>query len=95
MQLNREQLLRAYREMRLIREFEERVHSEFANGLIPGFVLVPGLVLGPRAPGDDQHCEHDADDCQPLIHRRRHLRSLSADRCSARCPGYNGRRSLQ
>ena len=36
--LNREQLLDAYRTMRAIREFEERVHREFATGEIPGFV---------------------------------------------------------
>ena len=36
--LTREQLLDAYRTMRTIREFEERVHREFATGEIPGFV---------------------------------------------------------
>jgi TPP-dependent pyruvate/acetoin dehydrogenase alpha subunit len=36
--LTREQLLGAYRMMRAIREFEERVHAEFATGEIPGFV---------------------------------------------------------
>ena len=36
--LTREQLLSAYRTMRTIREFEERVHEEFATGEIPGFV---------------------------------------------------------
>jgi TPP-dependent pyruvate/acetoin dehydrogenase alpha subunit len=36
--LTREQLLSAYRTMRTIREFEERVHAEFATGEIPGFV---------------------------------------------------------
>src|SRR5262249_41298622 len=36
--LTREQLLSAYRIMRAIREFEERVHAEFATGEIPGFV---------------------------------------------------------
>ena len=36
--LTREQLLAAYRQMRTIREFEERVHTEFATGEIPGFV---------------------------------------------------------
>jgi TPP-dependent pyruvate/acetoin dehydrogenase alpha subunit len=36
--LTREQLLGAYRTMRAIREFEERVHAEFATGEIPGFV---------------------------------------------------------
>ncbi|MEZ5498768.1 MAG: thiamine pyrophosphate-dependent dehydrogenase E1 component subunit alpha [Steroidobacteraceae bacterium] len=37
MPLNREQLLRAYRDMKLIREFEERLHTEIATGEIPGF----------------------------------------------------------
>ncbi len=36
--LSREQLLDVYRTMRTIREFEERVHLEFARGDIPGFV---------------------------------------------------------
>ena len=36
--LTREALLSAYRTMRTIREFEERVHAEFASGDIPGFV---------------------------------------------------------
>ena len=36
--LDREQLLAAYRTMRTIREFEERVHQEFAAGEIPGAV---------------------------------------------------------
>ena len=37
-QATREQLLDWYRTMRTIREFEERVHKEFATGEIPGFV---------------------------------------------------------
>lgn len=36
--LNRASLLKAYRIMRTIREFEERVHADFATGEIPGFV---------------------------------------------------------
>jgi TPP-dependent pyruvate/acetoin dehydrogenase alpha subunit len=32
-----ESLLRAYRQMKLIREFEERLHVEIATGEIPGF----------------------------------------------------------
>ena len=35
---SREQLLEAYRVMRTIREFEERVHQHLAQGEIPGFV---------------------------------------------------------
>jgi len=36
--LTREELLNVYQTMRAIREFEERVHTEFAAGEIPGFV---------------------------------------------------------
>src|SRR5258708_4536330 len=38
MQLNRDDLLRAYRSMATIRRFEERVQEEFSKGGIPGFV---------------------------------------------------------
>ncbi len=58
MQLSREQLLRAYRDMLTIRRFEERVQEEFSKGGIPGFVhLYAGeeaaavgvcMHLGPR-----------------------------------------------
>ena len=37
-ELAKEQLLDAYRRMCTIREFEERLHKEFATGAIPGFV---------------------------------------------------------
>ena len=33
--LSKDQLLRAYRMMKTIREFEERVHVEFATGNLP------------------------------------------------------------
>jgi TPP-dependent pyruvate/acetoin dehydrogenase alpha subunit len=36
--VTQEQVLEAYRTMRTIREFEERLHREFATGDIPGFV---------------------------------------------------------
>ncbi|HSW40285.1 MAG TPA: thiamine pyrophosphate-dependent dehydrogenase E1 component subunit alpha [Acidobacteriota bacterium] len=36
--LKKEDLLKAYRIMREIRDFEERLHVEFATGKIPGFV---------------------------------------------------------
>lgn len=36
--LSKQELLDAYRTMKTIREFEERVHEEFAKGGIPGFV---------------------------------------------------------
>jgi pyruvate dehydrogenase E1 component alpha subunit len=38
MPIGGDELLRAYRTMRTIREFEERLHIEFATGEIPGFV---------------------------------------------------------
>jgi pyruvate dehydrogenase E1 component alpha subunit len=38
LQLSREELLQAYRRMKTIREFEERLHVEFGNGEFPGFV---------------------------------------------------------
>ena len=48
MQLSRDELLTAYRTMRTIREFEERLHIEFATGEIPGFVH---LYAGEEASG--------------------------------------------
>ena len=38
MDLAKDDLLTAYRMMKTIREFEERVHMEFASGELPGFV---------------------------------------------------------
>ena len=38
MQQSKEELLAAYRSMRTMRDFEERMHVEFANGGVPGFV---------------------------------------------------------
>src|ERR1700758_5073567 len=37
-ELTRERLLQAYRTIRTIRDFEERLHADFATGAIPGFV---------------------------------------------------------
>ena len=37
MSIAKETLLHAYRTMRTIREFEERVNAEIMNGQIPGF----------------------------------------------------------
>ena len=48
MQLSREDLLKAYTQMRTIRDFEERVHEEFSAGNIPGFVH---LYAGEEASG--------------------------------------------
>ena len=38
MNIDKQDLLRAYRQMKTIRAFEDRVHIEFAKGDIPGFV---------------------------------------------------------
>ena len=46
--LSQEQLLQAYRTMRTIREFEERLHIDFGRGDIPGFVH---LYAGEEAAG--------------------------------------------
>jgi len=46
--LSKDKLLRAYRMMKTIREFEERVHVEFATGDLPGFVH---LYAGEEAAG--------------------------------------------
>ena len=46
--LDKPDLLKAYRTMRTIREFEERLHADFAKGDIPGFVH---LYAGEEASG--------------------------------------------
>jgi len=46
--LEKDQLLEAYRRMRTIREFEERLHVDFGRGDIPGFVH---LYAGEEAAG--------------------------------------------
>ena len=38
MDIRKDTLLWMYERMRLIRQFEERLHQEFAGGKIPGFV---------------------------------------------------------
>ncbi|MCG8441719.1 MAG: thiamine pyrophosphate-dependent dehydrogenase E1 component subunit alpha [Caulobacterales bacterium] len=48
LQLSRDELVRAYRRMTSIRQFEERVEKEFAEGNIPGFAHV---YLGQEASG--------------------------------------------
>ena len=51
--LSREDLLKAYRTMKTIREFEERLHVDFAKGDIPGFALPRPIAVtataSPRA----------------------------------------------
>ena len=57
-ELSRESLLRGYRTMRTIREFEERLHIEIANAQIPGFVH---LYAGEEAVAAGV-CAHLGDD---------------------------------
>lgn len=59
MSIPKQTLLRAYRQMKTIREFEERAHAEIMNGQIPGFTH---LYTGQEANAVGV-CEHltDAD----------------------------------
>ncbi|MGI9305049.1 MAG: thiamine pyrophosphate-dependent dehydrogenase E1 component subunit alpha [Gammaproteobacteria bacterium] len=66
MQLSRDDLLRAYRGMREIREFEDRVHAEFAAGAIPGFVH---LYAGEEASAMGVMMNLDDNDCIASTHR--------------------------
>ncbi len=58
MQLSRDKLLRAYRQMAVIRAFEERLHDEIKTGDIAGFTH---LYCGQEAAAVGV-CEHLADD---------------------------------
>lgn len=64
--LSREQILSAYRHMRVIREFEERVHVESTAGAIPGFTH---LYSGQEAVAVGA-CEH-LDDADYIISTHR------------------------
>jgi pyruvate dehydrogenase E1 component alpha subunit len=71
--LSREQLHNAYRQMKVIREFEERVHVENATGAIPGFTH---LYSGQEAVAVGA-CEH-LDDADYIISTHRgHGHSLA------------------
>ncbi|MEO7688544.1 MAG: thiamine pyrophosphate-dependent dehydrogenase E1 component subunit alpha [Sphingomonas sp.] len=66
MQLSRDALLRAYRQMKVIREFEERLHIEIQTGEIAGFTH---LYCGQEAVAVGV-CEHlDTDDKIVSTHR--------------------------
>ena len=80
MQLSREELLKAYRDMATIRQFEERVQDEFSKGGIPGFVhLYAGeeasavgvcMHLGPQDQVASTHRGHGhsiAKGCDPAL----------------------------
>lgn len=64
--LTREDLLQAYRTMRTIREFEERVHVDFATGEIPGFVH---LYAGEEASATGICAHLNRDDYIASTHR--------------------------
>ncbi|MGE3663395.1 MAG: thiamine pyrophosphate-dependent dehydrogenase E1 component subunit alpha [Pseudonocardia sp.] len=64
--LSAEQLLDAYRVMRTIRAFEERVHDEFAGGDIPGFVH---LYAGEEASAAGVCAHLDGRDAVASTHR--------------------------
>jgi pyruvate dehydrogenase E1 component alpha subunit len=65
-QLSREELLKAYRQIRLIREFEDTVHEEFSAGNIPGFVH---LYAGEEASGVGVCLHLNDKDCIASTHR--------------------------
>ncbi len=65
-ELGKEALLDAYRIMRTIREFEERLHTEFATGEIPGFVH---LYAGEEAIAAGVMAHLDSDDYVASTHR--------------------------
>jgi acetoin:2,6-dichlorophenolindophenol oxidoreductase subunit alpha len=65
-ELGREELLEAYRIMKTIREFEERLHTEFATGEIPGFVH---LYAGEEAIAAGVCVHLDGDDYVASTHR--------------------------
>ncbi|PBL99092.1 thiamine pyrophosphate-dependent dehydrogenase E1 component subunit alpha [Pseudomonas aeruginosa] len=64
--LSTDQLLHAYRVMRTIRAFEERLHVEFATGEIPGFVH---LYAGEEASAAGVMAHLRDDDCITSTHR--------------------------
>lgn len=66
LQLSRDELLKCYRSMRTIREFEDRVHEEFASGKIPGFVH---LYAGEEASAVGVCMHLDDKDCIGSTHR--------------------------
>ncbi|HFT7741144.1 TPA: thiamine pyrophosphate-dependent dehydrogenase E1 component subunit alpha [Pseudomonas aeruginosa] len=64
--LSTDQLLHAYRVMRTIRAFEERLHVEFTTGEIPGFVH---LYAGEEASAAGVMAHLRDDDCIASTHR--------------------------
>lgn len=68
MQLSREQLARAYRQMKTIRAFEERLHDEIMTGEIAGFTH---LYCGQEAVAVGV-CEHLTEDDRIISTHRGH-----------------------
>ncbi len=66
LQLSRERLVAAYKQMQLIRDFEDAVHEEFSAGGIPGFVH---LYAGEEASGVGVCMHLDARDAIASTHR--------------------------
>ncbi len=66
MQHSRDDLLAAYRRMRTMRSFEERMHVEFAKGGVPGFVH---LYAGQEASAAAICANIDDDDYFYITHR--------------------------
>ncbi|MFZ5609845.1 MAG: thiamine pyrophosphate-dependent dehydrogenase E1 component subunit alpha [Pseudomonadota bacterium] len=66
MQQSRDELLVAYRRMRTMRDFEERMHVEFAAGGVPGFVH---LYAGQEASAAGVCANLDARDVLCSTHR--------------------------
>ena len=83
-ELTPDALLEAYRTMRTIREFEERVHEEFATGEIPGFVH---LYAGEEASAAGVCVHLDDRDA----HRQHPSRSRPLHRQGGRSQGDDGR----
>ena len=73
MQLSREALLRAYRQMKVIREFEERLHNEIMTGEIAGFTH---LYCGQEAVAVGV-CEHLSVDDKIISTHRGHGHCLA------------------
>jgi pyruvate dehydrogenase E1 component alpha subunit len=66
LQLSRDDLIKAYTRMRTIRDFEDRVHDEFATGKIPGFVH---LYAGEEASAVGVCLHLEDKDCIASNHR--------------------------
>ncbi|MBX9664626.1 thiamine pyrophosphate-dependent enzyme, partial [Novosphingobium sp.] len=73
MQLSRDELLRAYRQMKVIREFEERLHIDIQTGEIAGFTH---LYCGQEAVAVGV-CEHLSTDDKIVSTHRGHGHCLA------------------